>query len=64
MRATPESADQGVLWSDATISGFGDSGGYGGYVGVAAAHGAVHPLWIDTRDVGGNQEEVFSSIVR
>jgi len=64
VRATSASADQGVLWQDATISGFGDSGGYGGYVGVAAAHGVVHPLWIDTRDIGGNQEEVFASIVR
>jgi hypothetical protein len=64
VRATAPSANQGVLWEDARIFGFGDSGGYGGYVGVAAAGGLVHPLWIDTRDVGGNQEEVFGSTLR
>jgi hypothetical protein len=64
VRATAPSANQGVLWEDARIFGFGDSGGYGGYVGVAAAGGHVHPLWIDTRDVGGNQEEVFGSTLR
>jgi hypothetical protein len=64
VRATAPSANQGVLWEDARIFGFGDSGGYGGYVGVAAAGGLVHPLWIDTRDVGGNQEEVYGSTLR
>jgi hypothetical protein len=64
VRATSPSANQGVLWEDARIYGYGDSGGYGGYVGVAAAGGLVHPLWIDTRDVGGNQEEVFGSTLR
>jgi hypothetical protein len=64
VRATAPSANQGVLWEDARIFGYGDSGGYGGYVGVAAAGGLVHPLWIDTRDVGGNQEEVFGSTLR
>ncbi len=61
VRATSPSANQGVLWEDARIFGYGDSGGYGGYVGVAAAGGHVYPLWIDTRDVGGNQEEVFGA---
>src|SRR3954469_6176829 len=64
VRAAANSENPGVLWEDARISGYGDSGGYGGYVGVAAAHGAVHPLWIDTRDVGGNVEEVFASNLR
>jgi hypothetical protein len=64
VRVTPASANQGVLWEDARIFGFGDSGGYGGYIGVAAAAGVVHPLWIDTRDVGGNQEEVFGATLR
>jgi hypothetical protein len=64
VRATSPSANQGVLWEDARIFGYGDSGGYGGYVGLAAAGGLVHPLWIDTRDVGGNQEEVFGSTLR
>jgi hypothetical protein len=64
VRATAPSASPGVLWEDARIAGFGDAGGYGGYVGVAASHGRVFPLWIDTRDVGGNQEEVFGSTLR
>jgi hypothetical protein len=37
---------------------------FGGYTGVAAAGGAVYPLWIDTRDIGGNREEVFASVIR
>jgi hypothetical protein len=53
-----------VLWADASIGGFGDGTAYGGYTAVAAAHGVVHPLWIDTRDIGGNREEAFASIVR
>ena len=64
VRATADSQNSIVLWEDARISGYGDSGGWGGYVGVAAANGAVTPLWIDTHDVGGNQEEVFASVVR
>jgi hypothetical protein len=63
VRATPDSQNSIVLWEDARISGYGDSGGWGGYVGVAAANGAVMPLWINTHDVGGNQEEVFASVV-
>jgi len=64
VRATSPSANQGVLWEDARIFGYGDSGGFGGYVGVAAAAGVAYPLWIDTRDVGGNQEEVFGATLR
>ena len=64
VRTTPDSQSPGVLWEDARIAGYGDSGGWGGYVGVAAANRTVHPVWIDTRDVGGNREEVFSSVVR
>jgi hypothetical protein len=64
VRAAPPSQNPGVLWEDARIFGYGDSGGYGGYAGVAAAGGVVYPLWIDTRDVGGNQEEVFGSTLR
>jgi hypothetical protein len=64
VRAAAPSQNPGVLWEDARIAGYGDSGGYGGYVAVAAAAGVVHPLWIDTRDVGGNQEEVFGSTLR
>jgi hypothetical protein len=64
VRATEPSANPGVLWQDATIAGYGDATAYGGYTGVAAAGGIVHPLWIDTRDVNGNREEVFASILR
>jgi hypothetical protein len=64
VRAASVSQNSVVLWEDARIAGYGDSGGFGGYVGVAAAHGVVYPLWIDTRDVGGNQEEVFASTLR
>ena len=64
VRVAATSASPAVLWEDATIGGFSDSAAYGGYPGVAAGGGIVHPLWIDTRDVGGNREEVFASIVR
>jgi hypothetical protein len=64
VRAAETSEDPGVLWEDATIGGFGDATAYGGYPGVAAAGGLVHPLWIDTRDIGGNREEVFASNLR
>jgi hypothetical protein len=64
VRATGQSQNSFVLWEDARIAGFGDSGGFGGYVGVAAANGAAVPLWVDTHDVGGNQEEIFASVVR
>jgi hypothetical protein len=59
-RASRASANSQVLWGDALISGYGDSGGWGGYPGLAVADGIAHPLWIDTRDLGGNQEEVFA----
>jgi hypothetical protein len=61
VRAAPPSQSPGVLWQDATIGGYGDATAYGGYTAVAAASGVVHPLWIDTRDVGGNREEVFAA---
>jgi hypothetical protein len=64
VRATSDSANPGVLWEDARIYGYGDSGGYGGYPGVAAAGGKVYALWIDTRDVGGLEEEVFGATLR
>lgn len=64
VRAAAPSQNPGVLWQDATVGGFGDSAAYGGYPGVAAAAGVVHPLWIDTRDIGGNREEVFASNIR
>jgi hypothetical protein len=64
VRAASASQNPGVLWEDARIAGYGDSGGFGGYVGIAAAAGLVYPLWIDTHNVRGNQEEVFASRVR
>jgi hypothetical protein len=64
VRATAPSANSDTLWEDARIFGFGDNGGWGGYVSVTAAGGVVHPLWVDTRDLGGNQEEIFSGTLR
>jgi hypothetical protein len=64
VRAAEPSQNPGVLWEDARIAGYGDSGGYGGYVGVAAAAGVAYAVWIDTHNVGGNQEEVFAATVR
>ena len=61
---TAPSANADTLWGDARIYGYGDNGGFGGYVSVAAAKGVAHPLWIDTRDLGGNQEEVFAARLR
>jgi hypothetical protein len=63
VRATSDSANVGVLWEDARIFGYGDSGGYGGYAGLAAANGVAHPLWIDTRNIAANAEEVFGAIL-
>jgi hypothetical protein len=64
VRAGDPSANPGVLWQDATIAGYGDATAYGGYTGLAAAGGVAHPLWIDTRDIDGNREEVFASNIR
>ena len=64
VRAASPSENPDTLWEDARIFGYGDNGGYGGYVAVTAHAGVVHPLWVDTRDIGGNEEEVFSATVR
>ena len=64
VRVASFSENPGVLWADASIGGYGDSTAYGGYTAVAAAHGAVHPLWIDTRNLNGNGEEAFASVLR
>jgi hypothetical protein len=61
VRTAGPSENPDTLWEDARIYGYGDNGGFGGYPAVTAFAGVVHPLWIDTRDLGGNQEEVFSS---
>jgi len=64
VRAAEQPADTAVLWDDATIVGFGDTSAYGGYVGVAASGGVAYPLWIDTRAVGANQQEVFGARIQ
>lgn len=61
VRVSPSSAHAGVLWEDARIFGFGDSGGYGGYPGLAVSNGVGHPMWIDTRGVNANEEEIFGA---
>jgi hypothetical protein len=63
VRATKQSVDPSILWADAIAFGFGDTVGYGGYTGVAASGDVVHPLWIDSRDEG-NQEEVFGARIK
>jgi hypothetical protein len=61
VRPAREAASVSVLFEDARIYGFGDSGGYGGYTGLAAAGGVAYPMWIDTRDVYAANEEVFAA---
>jgi hypothetical protein len=61
LRATKASASPQVLIEDARIYGFGDEVGYGGYTALAVAGGVPHPLWIDTRDLGGRRQEVFGA---
>jgi peptide/nickel transport system permease protein len=61
VRAARDSASVEVLWEDARVYAFGDAIGYGGSTGVAAAVGRVHPLWIDTSDLGGRRQEIFGA---
>jgi hypothetical protein len=61
VRAARASSSPDVLWEDARVYSFGDVIGYGGTTAVAAARGTVHPLWIDTRDLGGKKQEVFGA---
>jgi peptide/nickel transport system permease protein len=63
VRASGVSASTEVLWEDARIFGFQDNIGYGGYAGLAVAQGVAHPMWIDTRDLGGRKQEVFTARV-
>jgi ABC-type dipeptide/oligopeptide/nickel transport system permease subunit len=64
VRAAREPANAEVLWEDARVYSFGDVIGFGGYTAVAAAGGKAHPLWIDTRDLGGRKQEVFGATLR
>jgi hypothetical protein len=64
VRAAPLSADVESLWEDARVYGFGDEIGYGGYTAVVAAHGAAHPLSIDTRNLAGRQQEILTATLR
>lgn len=61
VRAAEGPSDVAVLWEDARIFGFGDEVGYGGYTGLAVTQAAAHPLWIDTRDLGGRKQEIFTA---
>jgi ABC-type dipeptide/oligopeptide/nickel transport system permease subunit len=61
LRAARESASPEVLWEDARVYEYGDVIGFGGYTAVAAEGGVAHPLWIDTRDLAGNKQEVFAA---
>jgi peptide/nickel transport system permease protein len=64
VRAAPDSSSPDVLWEDARVYVFGDLIGFGGATALAATHGGVHPFWIDTRNLGGNRQEVFSATLR
>ena len=61
VRAARDAASADVLWEDARVFNYGDVIGYGGSTAVAATGGAAHPLWIDTSDLGGRQQEVFGA---
>jgi hypothetical protein len=37
---------------------------FGDYMGVAAAGGAVHPVWTDTRDLKRRREEIYTATLR
>jgi hypothetical protein len=63
-RAARDSSSPEVLWEDARVYAFGDVVGYGGYTAVTAARGVAHPLWIDTRNVGGRKQEIFGATMR
>jgi hypothetical protein len=34
---------------------------YGGYGGLAVADDVGHPMWTDTRDLGGHKQEIFAA---
>jgi hypothetical protein len=61
VRAADAWASPDVLWQDARLYEFGDLIGYGGYTSVAVAGGKAHPMWIDTRDLDGNKQEVYGA---
>lgn len=61
LRAASDSASVEVLWEDARIYKFGDEIGYGGNTAVAAVSGSAQPLWVDTRDLEGKKQEIFTA---
>jgi hypothetical protein len=64
VRVSDVTASAEVLWADAIIFGFQDEIGNGGYPAVPVARGVAHPIWIDTRDIRGRKQELFSAVVR
>jgi ABC-type dipeptide/oligopeptide/nickel transport system permease subunit len=63
-RAAPVSASPEVLWEDARVYAFGDILGYGGYTALTIRQGTAHAFWIDTRDLAGKKQEIFSATLR
>ncbi len=61
VRAARASASPDVLWEDARFYQVGDVTGYGGYTSLALGDGVAHPMWIDTRDIKGRVQEIFSA---
>jgi len=43
------------------VADYAFAGGSTGYTALAAADGVAHPLWIDTRDLGGRKQEIFAA---
>jgi ABC-type dipeptide/oligopeptide/nickel transport system permease subunit len=64
VRAADDWANVDALWQDARLYEFGDLIGYGGYTSVTVDHGSAHPMWIDTRDLNGNKQEIFGATLR
>ena len=60
VRAARDSSDPEVLWEDARVYVFGDAIGFGGATALAVSRAGLHPFWIDTRNLRGNRQEVFS----
>ena len=61
LRAARDSSSPEVLWEDARVYAFGDVIGLGGGTALVASRTGVHPFWIDTRNLDGNRQEVFSA---
>jgi hypothetical protein len=46
------------------VYAYGDILGYGGYTALTITRGSAHAFWIDTRDLAGKKQEIFSARLR